>query len=239
MHSLYLRYIINHKSIKMKKKLFVFTFLISFATFAQTSIRVINLDVKMGRADEVARLFAEWSDAERKSGAAILQGVNYLGTDVTHRVILVGDPSNWGFKEEKSDAEWDAYIGKIQKNINGGSGSMVMTNLRWKDGDTDKNKAHKNWEIIVHEPSKFVKAYDKFIKGITDILGDRVVALESIDMGGLGGTHNTWLSGTNLNDLILTERAIQKTKAFKDFIAERGKVEIVKSYLSNNIHLFR
>ena len=85
----------------MKKKLFVFAFLISFATFAQTSIRVINLDVKMGRADEVARLFAEWSDAERKSGAAILQGVNYLGTDVTHRVILVGDPSNWGFKEEK------------------------------------------------------------------------------------------------------------------------------------------
>ena len=73
MHSLYLRYIINHKSIKMKKKLFVFAFLISFATFAQTSIRVINLDVKMGRADEVARLFAEWSDAERKSGAAILQ----------------------------------------------------------------------------------------------------------------------------------------------------------------------
>ena len=28
---------------------------------------------------------------------------------------------------------------------------MVMTYLRWKDGDTDKNK-HKNWEIIVHEP---------------------------------------------------------------------------------------
>lgn len=58
-------------------------------------------------------------------------------------------------------------------------------------------------------------------------------------MGGLGGTHNTWLSGTNLNDLILTERAIQKTKAFQDFIAERGKVEIVKSYFSNNIHVFR
>jgi len=32
----------------------------------------------------VARHFAEWSDTERKSGAAIIQGVNYLGTDVTH-----------------------------------------------------------------------------------------------------------------------------------------------------------
>jgi len=93
--------------------------------------------------------------------------------------------------------------------------------------------------MIVHEPTKFIKAYDKFIKAIGDVLRDRVVALESIDMGGLGGTHNTWLSGKNLNDLILTERAIQKTKAFQDFIAERGKVEIVKSYFSNNIHVFR
>ena len=52
------------------------------------------------------------------------------------------------------------------------------------------------------------------------------------------GTHNTWLSGSNLNDIILTERAINKTEAFQNFIAERGKVELVKSYLTNNIHVF-
>ena len=49
-------------------------------------------------------------------------------------IFILVSRSNWGFKEEKSDAEWDAYIGKIQKNINGGSGSMV--NLKpdwWKD----------------------------------------------------------------------------------------------------------
>jgi len=116
---------------------------------------------------------------------------------------------------------------------------MVMTNLRWRNGDRTKNKAAKNWKMIVHEPAKFAKAYDKFIKKIDAVLGDRVVALESIDMGGLGGTHNTWLSGANLNDLILTERAIQKTKAFQEFIEERGEVEVVKSYLTNNIHVFR
>ena len=206
----------------MKKTLFISFLLTSLLSVAQTSVRVINLDVKMGRGEEVARLFAEWSDAERNSGVAVLQGVNYLGADVTHRVLLAGDPANWGFKEEKSDAEWDAYIGKIQKNINDGTGAMVMTNLRWRNGDRTKNKAAKNWEMIVHEPAKFAKAYDKFIKKIDAVLGDRVVALESIDMGGLGGTHNTWLSGANLNDLILTERAIQKTKAFQEFIEERG-----------------
>ncbi|MDA7570589.1 hypothetical protein N8699_04315 [Flavobacteriaceae bacterium] len=222
----------------MKKFITITTLLVSIVSFAQTSIRVINLDVKMGRAEEVAELFAEWNDTERKSGAAVLQGVNYLGYDVTHRVLLVGDPANWGYKEEKSDVEWDAYIGKIQKNINDGTGSMVMTNLRWRDGDGKKNKAHKNWEMIVDEPAKFAKAYDKFIKSIDNILDDRIVALESIDMGGQGGTHNTWLSGSNLNDIILTERAINKTKAFQNFIAERGKVELVKSYLTNNIHVF-
>ena len=222
----------------MKKFIIITTLLVSIVSFAQTSIRVINLDVKMGAAEEVAGLFAEYSDVERKSGASVLQRVNYLGDNVSHRILQVGDPSNWGFKVEKTDAEWDAYLGKIRRNLNGGTGSMVMTNLRWRDGDGKKNKVHKNWEMIVHEPAKFAKAYDKFIKAIDDILDDRIVALESIDMGGLGGTHNTWLSGSNLNDIILTERAINKTKAFQNFITERGKVEIVKSYLTNNIHVF-
>jgi hypothetical protein len=56
-------------------------------------------------------------------------------------------------------------------------------------------------------------------------------------MGGLGGTQNIWLSGSDLNDLILTEREIQKSKAFKLFLEERGKVDLVKSYFTNNIHL--
>ena len=57
-------------------------------------------------------------------------------------------------------------------------------------------------------------------------------------MGGLGGTHNTWLSGADLNDIILTERKIQKSKAFNTFLEERGKVELVRSYLSTIIHRF-
>jgi hypothetical protein len=206
-------------------------------TFAQTSVRVINLDVKMGEAAEVARLFKDYHDVERKSGAAVLQSVNYL-EGVTHRIIFAGDPANWGEKIEKSESEWQAYIGKIQKKINRASGSMVMTNLRWKQGDRQKNMTAKNWEMIVHEPEKFVKAYDKFVKSIGNILEDRVVSLESIDMGGLGGTHNTWLSGADLNDVILTERKIQKSKAFNTFLEERGKVELVRSYLSTIIHRF-
>ena len=57
-------------------------------------------------------------------------------------------------------------------------------------------------------------------------------------MGGLGGTHTTSLKGSDLNDIILIEREIQKTKAFKEFLEERGNVKLVKSYYSNTIHRF-
>lgn len=221
----------------MKKVFLVMAFLASVSAFAQTSVRVINLDVKMGEASEVAKLFEGYHNVERKSGAAVLQRANYLD-GVTHRIIFAGDPSNWGVKKERTSAEWQAYLGKVQKKLNSANGSMVMTNLRWRKGDRAKNSYAKNWEMIVKEPAKFMKAYDKFIKSIDDILGDRVTSIESIDMGGLGGTHNTWLSGKDLNDIILVEREINKSKAFQTFVEERGEVELVKSYLTSIIHRF-
>ena len=109
-----------------------------------------------------------------------------------------------------------------------------------KKGSTEeKSKASKYWEIIPKDPDKFVKAYDKFMKAISDILDWRVTSLASIDMGGLGGTHSTSLKGADMNDLILIEREIQKTKAFQDFLEERGEVEIIKSYFGYYVHRFR
>ena len=47
----------------MKKIYFLFLFLfVTILSFAQTSVRVINLDVKMGEAAEVARLFKNYHD---------------------------------------------------------------------------------------------------------------------------------------------------------------------------------
>tara|TARA_B100000941_G_C28304552_1_gene448264 strand:- start:444 stop:626 length:183 start_codon:yes stop_codon:yes gene_type:complete len=57
-------------------------------------------------------------------------------------------------------------------------------------------------------------------------------------MGGLRCTHTTSLKGSDLNDIILIEREIQKTKAFKEFLEDRGDVKLVKSIYSNTIHRF-
>ena len=86
----------------MKKKYLFLILSLSFTicTFAQNSVRVYNLDVKMGHDSDVARNFADYWDVEYKTGGMILQSVSFL-KGVTHRVIASGDPSNWGTKIEK------------------------------------------------------------------------------------------------------------------------------------------
>jgi hypothetical protein len=221
----------------MKKLLLVFSLVFSNYTFGQASIRIVDFDVKWGAEEEVARHFADYHNSERKSGGAHLQKINYL-KNVTHRAVFVGDPSNWGVKTEKTEAEWDAYRGKMRRLLNNGETSVVMTNLRWRKGDSEKNKVSKHWEMKIKDPIRFLKAYDKFIKAIDNVLGDHITAVESIDLGGNGGTHRSWLNGTDLNNLILLEREIQNTKAFQTFIEERGEVELINSYLSTRIHKF-
>jgi len=221
----------------MKKLLLIFSLVLFNYTFGQASIRIVDFNVKWGAEEEVARLFADYHNSERKSGGAHLQKINYL-KNVTHRAVFVGDPSNWGVKTEKTADEWDAYRGKMRRLLNNAQPSVVMTNLRWRKGDSENNKVSKNWEMKIKDPVKFLKAYDKFIKSIDNVLGDHITAIESIDLGGNGGTHRSWLSGTDLNNLILLEREIQNTKAFQTFIEERGEVELINSYLSTRIHKF-
>jgi hypothetical protein len=221
----------------MKKILLFIAVIFTTSIFGQTSIRVVDFDVKWGAEEEVARLFADYHNSERKSGGAFLQKINYL-KNVTHRAVFVGDPSNWGVKKERTTAEWDAYRGKMRRLLNNAQTSVIMTNLRWRKGNSEKNKVSKNWEMKIKDPIKFLKAYDKFIKSIDNVLGDHNTAVESIDLGGNGGTHRSWFNGTDLNDLILLEREIQNTKAFQTFIEERGEVELINSYLSSRIHRF-
>ena len=141
-------------------------------------------------------------------------------------------------KIEKIEAEWDTYIGKIRRLLNNGNSLVIMTNLRWRKGDTEKNKGTKNWEMKIKDPVKFLKACNKFINAIDTVLGDHITAIESIDLGGNGGTHRSWFNGKDLKGLMLLEREIQKTKAFQIFIEERGEVVLINSYLANRIHKF-
>ena len=93
----------------MKKKVLIFIALLATSFSYAQSIRVYNWDFKNGSEAEVGKIFEQYFDRERNSGSAILQRVRFLD-NVTHRVLLTGDPANWGSKEETSDVEWDAFL---------------------------------------------------------------------------------------------------------------------------------
>ena len=93
----------------------------------------------------------------------------------------------------------------------------------------EKNKVTKNWEMKIKDLIKFLKAYDKFINAINNVLGNHITSIESIDLGGNRGTQIPWLNGKDLNDLILLEREIQKTKTFQ--IVEVAEVQDDSAWL--------
>ena len=96
----------------MKKKVFIFIALLATSFSYAQSIRVYNFNFNDGVESEVGKIFKEFQDRERNSGYAILQRVSFLD-GVTHRALFMGDPANWGFKEEVGDAEWDGFLSRM------------------------------------------------------------------------------------------------------------------------------
>ena len=94
----------------MKKTVFLLTLLFSFSLVAQRSLRVFNLNVKRGYESSVVETFSDFSSGEKwKSGGVMLQAVRFKN-GVTHRIVVWGDPENWGTERERTDDEWDLYL---------------------------------------------------------------------------------------------------------------------------------
>ena len=219
----------------MKKNLFIIIALMAMSLSYAQSIRVYHFDFKDGVEAEVGKIFKEFQDRERNSGYAILQRVGFLD-GVTHRAVLTGNPSNWGFKEDPSDAEWDAFLRGIwMLQRSKAPGSHTGKSLAWKSGDREKNNLGKVWIMKVADSKKYLAAHTKFVKQTAEIIGDRSVGFGAITMGGKGATHYSVLYGDNLSDVELTLDKIRASKAFAEFIEDRGSVEIMNSYMVNTL----
>ena len=106
--------------------------------FAQ-SIRVYNWDFKNGSEAQVEKIFEQYFNRERKSGSAIFQRVRFLD-NVTHRMLITGDPANWGSKDEITDVEWNAFLrGMWMHQQSKAPGSYTGKSLVWVEGDREKN----------------------------------------------------------------------------------------------------
>ena len=174
----------------MKK--FLLLFLLSAFFVNAQSIRVFNVKVNPGDQSSVAQLFEDYhGKGKRKSGSVHLQRVRFLN-DVTHRILLTGDPSNWGNETERPASEWQAYYRGNRSLRTAGPGSYTATSLYWKEGDRDKYHSGQQWLVKVNDPAKYLAAFTKMAKAVGPMIGDRMMGMGAIRMGDLNGaTHYT------------------------------------------------
>ena len=218
------------------KHLFSLLFFLCSFSYAQNVVRYYNLDVKSGHAESFKVIFDEFQSGRKwKSGGIFLQSVQFRN-DITHRVVLWGDPENWGTVEPRKEYEWTAYRSLRNRHIeNKAPDSAMGTVLAFTSGDIEANPRGKVWDIKVENPSKFKAAWDKIISSSKSILGDRRIGLVQYDAGGNGATHAIVLYGKSINDLVLTERKIKNQKSFKDYLENRGEVDYRATYMINTL----
>lgn len=218
------------------KHLFSLLFFLCSFSYAQNVVRYYNLNIKSGHAESFKAIFDEFqSDRKWKSGGIFLQSVQFRN-DITHRVVLWGDPEKWGTVEPRKEYEWTAYRSLRNRHIeNKAPDSAMGTVLAFTSGDIEANPRGKVWDIKVMNPSKFKAAWDKIISSSKSILGDRRIGLVQYDTGGNSATHAIVLYGKSINDLVLTERKIKNQKSFKDYLENRGEVEYIATYMINTL----
>ena len=205
----------------MKK--FLLLFLLSAFFVNAQSIRVFNVKVNPGDQSSVAQLFEDYhGKGKRKSGSVHLQRVRFLN-DVTHRILLTGDPSNWGNETERPASEWQAYYRGNRSLRTAGPGSYTATSLYWKEGDRDKYHSGQQWLVKVNDPAKYLAAFTKMAKAVGPMIGDRMMGMGAIRMGDLNGaTHYTVFYGEDMNDVEIITDKIRNTKAFQEFVKNNG-----------------
>ena len=152
-----------------------------------------------------------------------------------------GDPENFGTERERSDEEWALYTERMSNYTYPNTGDSAMGSiLAFTEGDWKKNLSARVYDVKVHDPAKFKKAWDKNAKAAEKILGDRRIGLVSYEVGGTpGATHGLVIYGKNPNDVQVTLRKIQKTKAFQEYISSRGKVDYIQSYTTYTVKRFQ
>ena len=133
----------------MKKIILLLALLFSFSLIAQRSLRIYNLNVKRGYESSVVDTFSDFAGGEKwKSGGVMLQAVGFKN-GVTHRIVVWGDPENFGTERERSDEEWALYRERMSNYTYPNTGDSAMGSiLAFTEGD---------WKKIFQQESMMLK----------------------------------------------------------------------------------
>ena len=97
----------------------------------------------------------------------------------------------------------------------------------YRNGKSNPNhKVQQRWYLKVKDPEKFVVAFKKFIKSSEKMMGNRWITVKAYTVNNPhGATHSVAMSGENWQELESLRSDILGSKAFINFMNERGQVE--------------
>jgi len=231
----------NLKYYKMKNLLYLL-FLVSSLTYSQNAFMEFQFDAKRGSQDAILALTDEfWGDAEFKSGGINIEAFNIGNVESTHRIVLYGDPANWGRSDSLSNSDkWGLFTQKLNNHIDKWTHSSSGNVISWSGEGIDDNKYFQVYEFKASNPQAFQAAHDKIVSQMSSILGDRVIGFGDYLISGYNGaTHWVLVTAKNWADLVQNRRKMQElTKEWEEYYKKRGEVEHVRNWTARDLRSY-
>ena len=224
------------------KKLLYLLFLVSSLTYSQNAFMEFQFDAKRGSQDAILALTDEfWGDAEFKSGGINIEAFNIGNAESTHRIVLYGDPANWGRSDSLSNSDkWGLFTQKLNNHIDKWTHSSSGNVISWSGEGNDDNKYFQVYEFKASNPQAFQAAHDKIVSQMSSILGDRVIGFGDYLISGYNGaTHWVLVTAKNWADLVQNRRKMQElTKEWEEYYKKRGEVEHVRNWTARDLRSY-
>jgi len=217
----------------MKKLIYLVMFFTTIS-YSQNAFMEFQFDAKRGSEAAILALADEfWGDAEFKSGGIDIQSFNIGNDESTHRIVLFGDPSNWGRSDSLSNSDkWGLFSQKLNNHIDKWTHSSSGNVISWAGAGDEDNDYFQLYEFKASNPQAFKAAHDKIVSQMSSVMGNRVIGFGDYLIGGHNGsTHWVVVTAKNWSDLVVTRRKMAElTKEWEEYYKKRGDVEHVRNY---------
>jgi len=219
----------------MKKLSITLLVLFSTLAYSQNAFMVYEFEAKRGCQDAILELAdGFWGEANFKSGGIDIERMEIGGEPSTHRIVLYGDPANWGRSDTTvTKAQWEAFIEKFQNFVEEWTFSTSGEILNWVGSDdNDAYQYGHIYDFKAEDEEAFKAAHEKLVGELSSEMDGRDIGFGSILINGYeGSTHWVYVGAKNWTDLVQNRRDMKaKTKEFEEYYNTRGGVEYVRNF---------
>ena len=220
----------------MKKIVYLLLFVSTFS-YSQNAFSEYQFTAKRGTESAILALADDmWGDAKFKSGGLNIESFHIGNNESTHRIVVFGDPVNWGRIDSISaKAKFGLFKQELNNHIEDWKHSSSGNVISWV-GENDAHNYVQIFEFKASDPAAFKAAHDEIVSKMTPYRKGEV-GFGSYEIAGFqGATHWVAVTAESWSDLILTRREMKKiTKPWEKYYKNRGNVQQVRSYTTKTV----